>query len=63
MKGMTSKMHAKERASHDGKHDPKAKGDIGTVKRVIGGNVIVGPEGCGGRQGSKGLSGADPNAE
>lgn len=61
MKGTTAKMEASENRGTDGKHDKGAQGNMRTVKRAIGGRHITGPEKSGGCQGSKGLSGADPN--
>ena len=60
---MTKAMHHQEMASHDGEHNVKATGEMGTVKRVSGGKVVVGSVAeCGGKQGEAGLSGADPNS-
>lgn len=54
-------MH--ERAGHDGQHTRTATGDMAAVKRTAGGKVTVGSAGeSGGKQGSKGLSGANPNS-
>ncbi len=63
MKNMTRKMERHESGAHDGKHERNATGDMAAVKRVTHGRTVVGGEQCGGRQGSKGLSGADPNKE
>ncbi len=48
-----------ERDSHDGMHHANSTGEMGTVKSVAGGKVIVGPEEAGGCQGDAGIGGAD----
>lgn len=62
MHHVSKMMDHHEKASHDGQHNITATGEMATVKRVAGGKMIDGPETCGGKQGSKGLAGADPNS-